>query len=412
MTTSEALRQVVPPEALSWSGAPAVPEEVGHRPETVVSPASTEEVAAVMRWAGAEGVGVLPMFSGERIAPVPEGGPYVLLATGRISGIEVYEAADLTVTAGAGTPLAHIDDVLGENRQWVPFDPPHVSRRSLGGLVASGESGPLWAGYGDLRNHVLGVTIVTGDGRTLRLGGRVVKNVAGFDLLKPTTGSRGKLGVITSVCLRAFPHPTEDLVLVRRAPDAASLVREARRVTTAPVMPVSTVIVDSSDQLGGDAAMVLRLHGASTTVEADRATIEAHVGIAFEEVGDPRGLLREVRDRGAEGPVVVEASARPSSLGEILSALESLSPSALMIDGYGARGRASMASLDTEAVVRATRSLEECGGALRVASTGRSVASVGAAVAQLGSCPAAAVIDLTSRLETAFDPQGVLWPGR
>jgi glycolate dehydrogenase FAD-binding subunit len=436
VTTSGALEGIVPPEALAWSGAPGVPGGIGHRPEAVVAPASADEVAAVMRWAGAEGVGVLPMYSGERTAPVREGRPYVLLATGRLSGIEVYEAADLTVTAGAGTPLSEIDHVLGEHRQWAPFDPPHVGRRSLGGLVASGESGPLRTGYGDLRNHVLGVTIVTGDARTLRLGGRVVKNVAGFDLLKPVTGSRGTLGVVTSVCLRAVPQPTVDLVLVKTAPAPTSLVGVAQRVATAPVVPASTVIVDSSDRLGGDAALVVRLHGARATVEADRAAIEAHLGVIFEEVSDPRELLIEVSDRGATGSVVIEASARPSALAEMLSALESLSPSALMIDSYGARGRASLASLDGEAVARATRSIEESGGALRVASTGagagRDVSVLDASVrnasvprpwavkdsvvadsaTRLGSSPTAAVVDLISRLEAAFDPQGVLWPAR
>src|SRR5680860_1056589 len=105
-----------------------------------------------------------------------------MLSTARMSGVEIYEPADLTLTAGAGTPLRELAEALAPHDQWLPFDPPDADGRTLGGLVAAGLSGPLAAGYGPLRNHVLGATVVCGDGRVLRLGGRVVKNVAGFDL--------------------------------------------------------------------------------------------------------------------------------------------------------------------------------------------------------------------------------------
>ena len=206
MTAAGALAGVLSGDAFA---APANDERwatLGGVPEAIVSPESTGEVSSVMSWASAEGVGVVPAGSGRRLGPRTLSGRFIVLTTDRITGIEIYEPADVTFTARAGTPVRAVDRELRVNGQWLPFDPPDILDRTLGGVVASGESGPLWMGYGEMRNHVLGMTVVTGDGRVLALGGRVVKNVAGFDLLKPMVGCVGRLAVITSVCMRAFPE--------------------------------------------------------------------------------------------------------------------------------------------------------------------------------------------------------------
>jgi glycolate oxidase FAD binding subunit len=197
VSASDALSSLVSPEALMPSDDFLAGAEVEGNLTAVVQPASTVEVAAVMSWAAREGVGVLPTCSGERAPHVPSQRPYAVLSTKRLAGMELYEAGDLTLTAKAGTPLTVVDEAVREARQWAPFDPPHRDRRSIGGLVSCGESGPLWMGYGELRNHVLGMTVVTGDGRVLRLGGRVVKNVAGCHLRVPQgfSGARGRPSV-------------------------------------------------------------------------------------------------------------------------------------------------------------------------------------------------------------------------
>ena len=159
-----------------------------------------------------------------------------MISTARLNGIEIYEPADLTLTARSGTSLVDIAAELRSHSQWLPFDPPRLLDRTLGGFVATGQSGPLWMGYGELRNHVLGMTIVSGDGRLLKLGGRVMKNVAGFDLLKPIVGSHGRFGVITSVSIRAFPVPAVERVLVLRA-DSVSAVS----YTHLPLPPIYSV---------------------------------------------------------------------------------------------------------------------------------------------------------------------------
>jgi glycolate oxidase FAD binding subunit len=414
--TMRALADLLPADALSGAatdvgrGPARASAAAGRPPESVVRPGSTGEVAALMSWASREGVGVLAVGSGARAVPVSDDRPYVLLSTARLTGIDIYEAADLTLTAGAGTPFRTIAEALGAQEQWAPFDPPFVLERTLGGLVASGQSGPLWMGYGEVRNHVLGATVVTGDGRTLRLGGRVVKNVAGYDLLKAVVGSRGTLAVITSVCIRAFPRPAVDRLLVARGDSLDALADLAVAVGTAPVMPVSSVLVDEVAALPGGpraAALLVRLHGAEATVEADRATLQAHLGRDLENVDAAASVLEEVRDRGADGPVVIEASARPSRLRSLLTALEALGAEALVLDTYAGRARLGGRTLDPGAFTRAKEAVERLGGALRVVR-----APDRDAAALRGSAPSADEARLTMRLRSSFDPQDTLWPGR
>ena len=403
VSTAEALASILPPEALTpdTRRQPAL----GRPPEAVVRPADAEEVSRVMAWATREGLGVLPVSSGARARRVGRDGRYVALDTRRLSGIEAYEAADLTLTAGAGTPFSSVADALAEHRQWAPFDPPHVAGRSLGGLVALGESGPLRMGYGELRNHVLGCTVVTGDGRILRLGGRVVKNVAGFDVLKAVVGSRGTLAVVTSVTLRAFPVPPVDRVLGRFAPSVEALLDHALQVGRAPVLPVSCVVVDGVGSPEGDAALVVRLHGARATVDVDQRRLEDHLGGPMEALDAAE--WSHVPDHADDLDVVVEASCRPSRLATVLAALRALGPESVFVDGYAAMIRLGLSHTTADALGEAREAVEGAGGALRVRSR-----RVDPGLEAAGSRPTGGEERLVHRLREAFDPGGVLWPAR
>jgi glycolate oxidase FAD binding subunit len=395
----DALRSEVAVAELDlWPGIAAAPEAVVH-------PATTEEVAATMRLATAHGVGVAIVASGDRLQPARRiEGPFLVLRTDRLSGIEIYEPADLTLTAKAGTPVEALAAELHANRQWLPYDPPHVD------------------GYGELRNHVLGLTLVTGDGRTLELGGRVVKNVAGFDLLKPVVGSRGRLGVITSVCVRAFPEPVCERVLVLRADTPAELLPVARSIGTAPVMPASSVV---AAELGGErgARLLVRLHGAQATVEADRKTLERHAGVAFQVLSgaDADAELSAARDHAATGELVLGLTVLPSRLPDALGALDGLLGSRPFVaDTYGGRVRVTAGREDARDIARLRARIEALGGTLsvRAVRAGRGAEGADSGVDPLvemralaSSIPAAAAA-LTKGLEEAFDPKGALWPCR
>ena len=124
------------------------------------------------------------------------------IAVDQLCGVVEYTPGDLTMTVGAGTTLAEIDEALAAHQQWLPCDPAGGRNGSIGATVATCSYGPLAALFGTPRDQVLGMTVVTGTGDVLRTGGRVVKNVAGFDLTRLMIGAWGTLGIITQVTLR------------------------------------------------------------------------------------------------------------------------------------------------------------------------------------------------------------------
>ncbi|HEV7406634.1 MAG TPA: FAD-binding protein [Chthoniobacteraceae bacterium] len=138
----------------------------------------------------------------------------VKLSTARLRGISEYDPSEFTFTAAAGTPVREIAAALAERGQYLPFDPMLVDAGStLGGTVAAGLSGPGRFRFGGLRDFILGVRFVDGAGRLLRMGGKVVKNAAGFDLPKFFVGSLGRFGVLADLTFKVFPRPASSLTL-------------------------------------------------------------------------------------------------------------------------------------------------------------------------------------------------------
>ncbi|NJD19669.1 MAG: FAD-binding oxidoreductase, partial [Gemmatimonadetes bacterium] len=218
------LADVLPAGALPGADAREVWALGGCLPQAVAEPGTVEEIQAVLAAARAGGFAVVPMGGVTDPGAEAPRGPFVVLSTRRLAGVDDYRPSDLTVTARAGTTLATLGSTLAERGQWLPVDPPFAPRKSLGGLVATGAAGSLGMAYGTPRDHVLGLSVVTGDGRLLSLGGRVMKNVAGFDLVKLMVGSRGTLGIITSATLRLFPRPAEDRAVVLRGEGVGALL--------------------------------------------------------------------------------------------------------------------------------------------------------------------------------------------
>jgi glycolate oxidase FAD binding subunit len=147
-----------------------------------------------------------------------------VLDTRAHAGIVSYEPTELVVTARCGTPLAELERTLEENRQFLPFEPPHFgAAATLGGCVASGLSGPRRAAVGALRDYVLGVKILDGRARELTFGGQVMKNVAGYDVSRLLAGSMGTLGMILEASLKVLPRPPLEVTLRQEAPQAQAL---------------------------------------------------------------------------------------------------------------------------------------------------------------------------------------------
>src|ERR1041384_2437062 len=189
-----------------------------------VSPASAEQTAEVIQFAAREGLSVIP--AGGRTL-VDGGNPMqradLLLSTRNMNRLLKHEPADLVATAEAGMPLRDFQKQLAQAGQWLPIDPPDDGSITLGGAVATGANGPLSFGYGALRSFVIGMRVVLANGRQIKAGGNVVKNVAGYDLCKLFTGSFGTLGIITELTFKLRPLPPETRTIVATGPRDALL---------------------------------------------------------------------------------------------------------------------------------------------------------------------------------------------
>lgn len=191
----------------------------GLRPRWVVSPADTEGVAAVLRTAHDEGLAVVPTGSGTKLGwGAPPQRLDILLQLGRLDALVDHAAGDLVAVVGAGRRLDDLQGDLSSAGQWLAVDP--ARRGTVGGLVATADTGPTRLVHGPVRDLVIGATVVRADGVVAHAGGRVVKNVAGYDLSKLLTGSFGTLGVLTQVAVRLHPVPEASRWVVVTVPSA------------------------------------------------------------------------------------------------------------------------------------------------------------------------------------------------
>jgi glycolate oxidase FAD binding subunit len=188
----------------------------------VVTPESVDELVAAVRATPR----LVPIGAGTKPALTLLPPDFVRVSTARLRGIIEYEPSEFTFTALAGTPVAEIAAALAAQGQYLPFDPVLGEAGStLGGALASGVSGPGRFRFGGLRDFILGVRFVDGEGRLLRLGGKVVKNAAGFDVPKFFVGSAGRFGVLAELTFKVFPMPRAYCTLRLAASDAATRMR-------------------------------------------------------------------------------------------------------------------------------------------------------------------------------------------
>jgi glycolate oxidase FAD binding subunit len=211
----------------------------GRSPSAVAEPASAAELAEIIRWARENKAALAPATSGLYL---PLGNPPAALDLGvslaRMNRVVHYDSADLTLTVEAGLPLAEAQRRLAEHKQFLPIDPPHADEAAVGGLVASNASGPLRFAYGTWRDFIVGMKFVTGEGTEVKTGGRVVKNVAGYDLAKLMIGALGTLGVITEVSFKVFPQAPATATFVFGFESLEAALETARRIVHSTWQPL------------------------------------------------------------------------------------------------------------------------------------------------------------------------------
>src|SRR6476620_3735052 len=213
-------------------------------PTAVVYPGSADEVGAILHLATARDLVVAPAggLTKQQIGCVPERID-ILLSTTRLNKVEEYDPGDLTIAVQAGMPFAEMQRQLGEHQQWVPCDASSLEHATVGGLLATGAAGPLKSTFGHMRDFCIGIQFVTADGKVVKGGGRVVKNVAGYDLMKLLTGSYGSLAVITRANFKVFPRPRQTRAFLCSFGSLEEALQFRTRVFQSPLTPMCMEIL-------------------------------------------------------------------------------------------------------------------------------------------------------------------------
>jgi glycolate oxidase FAD binding subunit len=248
-----------------------------------VSPNSPEEVAAALRLANEHklSVGVAGGSTEYSAAALCTD---IVVHTNRLTQIEHYDHADLTVGVGAGTTVAQLNAMVGADQLTFAGDPPLPERCTVGGLLATAGHGPLRHGFGGVRDYCIGVRFVTGDARRAKGGGRVVKNVAGYDLMKLLIGSYGTLGIITSASFKLFPAPRQTRTFLAEFATAQEALGFRERVMRSPLSPMCLELVSPGarkmmrpDMLKDVWVMCVRASGSDTVLARYRKELGSAV---------------------------------------------------------------------------------------------------------------------------------------
>lgn len=409
----------------------------GLAPRFLARPATPEALAEALRRAQDEDLAVVARGAGTKLALGLAPRRYDLaLDLGDLRGLLEYRPDDLVAVALAGTPLAELQRAFAEHGQWLALDPPHAGRATLGGVLAANSSGPHRFRYGTGRDLVLGMRVAYPGGTLARSGARVVKSVAGYDLHKLHVGALGTLGVIAEVALRLHPLPRRRRLLAVRGADTRAPAEVLRTLIRLPLGLGALEVLDAAavrrlNLLAGSAlperSLLLALcEGMAPVVDrqaaevARAAALAGGSGPAVEDLGEGEEAARLIAavselpgQRMAEETVLKigvppgESCAALDAVGEALRA----AGAEAAVHAHGGSGvvyaELALAPADVASLV----------GRLRAGMAGRR----GHLVVQ--ACPAAAkagldvwgpvaAARLVREMKAAFDPRGLLNPGR
>ena len=244
----------------------------GRTPDVAVRPGTVEEIREVMTLASDTGTPVMPWGGGTASAVgSPPGWSGLVLELCRLDRMLEHEPGDLTVTVEAGATVATLQAKLGAAQQWLSLDPPDAERATIGGVIAANASGPRRHLYGTARDLLIGVTVITAHGALVRGGGKVVKNVAGYDLPKLFVGSYGTLGVIAEVTLKLRPLPDDERLVAVTFDDLKNSALAARALGSSDLIPNAVELLDAAAGrtigLGGPVSLVVGFDGLTEQVE-------------------------------------------------------------------------------------------------------------------------------------------------
>jgi glycolate oxidase FAD binding subunit len=386
----------------------------GVQPQMLIAPGGADEVARVLKAASSAGLQVIPRGGATKMdwGNPPRGGDLVV-STVRLNRIVEHAWGDMTATVEAGCTLRQLQQTLAEHGQRLALDPLWPERATIGGILATNDSGPLRIRFGSLRDLIIGITLALGDGTLAKSGGKVVKNVAGYDLPKLATGSLGTLGIITQAIFRLHPIPRESRSLSFSTPDNAAMNALVLAILDSKLVPTGLQVRAAGSSLP---EIDLRFEGTAAGCDAqvDQAVRLAagarQVGAQADVWNAPATLWN-----GAEPSVVCKFTLLPASMGTFFDKVREVAERAqlqwrLAAQAVGAgflRLEGADAAVFFSAIVELRQGLEARGGSLVVL---RCPLEVKSKLDVWGSSGDA--LPVMKSVKAQFDPAGVLNQGR
>jgi glycolate oxidase FAD binding subunit len=282
-----------------------------------IAPGSPDAVALLLGTAHQEGWRVRIEGAGTWL---PSDAPADLaLTTRRLDRVPAVEPQDLTATAEAGIGLDQLRQQLADRGAWLAIDPPGLAGRTLGSMVATASAGPLRQGFGPVKDHLLGVTFVTGDGRMVQSGGRVMKNVAGYDLTRLQAGGFGAFGVIVLVHLRLRALPRADVTHVLEG-SRDELTQVAEDIAATGLTPAALELVSPALARRDRWVLAVRLVGSPALVAADVTALGGRFTALRSE--ESHGFWMRLAEGFAVRPVTFRIAGVPAASDELLDLLQ------------------------------------------------------------------------------------------
>jgi glycolate oxidase FAD binding subunit len=383
----------------------------------IAEPDNVEKVAALVRICEERKISLAPLGAGRSLAILRTSPVVIGVSLARMASVVAYEPDDMTVVAEAGLTLGALQEHMVSHRQHLPLDPPNPAARTLGAIVAAARSGPLRLSEGTPRDMLIGVNYVGHGGRIVHGGGRVVKNVAGYDLMKVMTGSFGTLGIITEVTFRVRPIPERCRFVRIGADTAAAAFAIARRIADeiAPVhldllSPQIAERARCAGSMAGRFIVALGIAGSREETDHMAAKITGCSNEAPEifELATALRLYRALRDvEPAAGEIAAQIAVPPAALGRYLE------EAGVQFRAHAGSGVAEL-FIEPDGSVEKARAEVERLRAMAVAFKGNLMvrampAAVRGAIDLFGA-PEAGVMGLMRRLKQTFDPAGIFNP--
>jgi glycolate oxidase FAD binding subunit len=395
---------------------PSTPADAvdGAAPQMVIEPGSAEELAAALRCVTAAGLAIAPRGSGTKLGwGNPPQRCDAVLSTARLNRLLEHAWADLTVIVEAGCTVDNLQRALAQHGQRLAVDPLWPERATIGGILATNDSGTFRIRFGALRDLIIGVTLALPDGTLAKSGGKVVKNVAGYDLPKLATGSLGTLGVITQAIFRLHPLPHEvaSASIRSSSPDESNklilAIQDSRLAFTG---------LQLRAQSSGDSELDVRFEGTPAGMAAQLGELERlSKNAQATEASPATWSARQSLWKGNEPSLVGKFSVLPSELGWFCSQVARLCEAQrqewkVVAQGVGVglvRIEAGTEEGLRGVLVALRQEVERCGGSFIVL---KCPAGVKSGIDVWGSPGDAQA--LMVRVKQQLDPTGTLNPGR